>query len=407
RFLIGQGFENESINSIVVGQDSFGKKIKIIDVLRYVCKDISIYQGFTIHSNFNLNQNIVKVKPMPFKGFRLTKKDDTGYISKIAFSENWSCKNSKDINEVFYDLYNSDSNVFNTLISNNGGIDTYKGQIYYNTIDKQYIYPLSLFHSVYLDADNEYQLSLFKNRQLRNGFLNKIIFKLRGGTDAENQELNEKVKSFMGVDSDTALVLLDEINDSNSLEGKNSFITEKIETNIQDGLFEKWQTEIINNIRKAARNIPQDLFDFENSKLGTTSGEAISQSVAFYNAMTKDDRAFISNCFRELFSNFDNEILANNENWEIAEISLSQDTKKNTIKDKRAESQAVLRGSVGGVQAILQIQQSVSQGLTDGESAIAILQEIFGVSKKVAEQMIGSPKPIEEIIEETNTQNPI
>lgn len=323
RFLIGQGFENESINSIKVGQDAFGKDIKVIDVLRYVCKDLSLYQGFTIHTNFNLNQKIVKVKPMPFKGFRLTKKDDTGYISKIAFAENWCIKNSKDINEVFYDLFNLSPNVFESLIANTtGGIDTYKGQIYYNTIDKQYIYPLSLFHSVYLDADNEYQLSLFKNRQLRNGFLNKIIFKLRGGTDEENRELNEKVKSFMGVDSDTALVLLDEINDSNSLEGKNSFVTEKIETNIQDGLFETWQEEIINNIRKSARNIPQDLFDFENSKLGTTSGEAISQSVAFYNAMTKDDRAFVSNCFKELFSNFDNEILANNENWNINPLTL-------------------------------------------------------------------------------------
>jgi hypothetical protein len=39
------------------------------------------------------------------------------------------------------------------------------------------------------------------------------------------------------------------------------------------------------------------------------------------------------------------------------------------------------------VYALLQIQQSVGQGLTDVESAIVIISEIFGFSFELARQM--------------------
>jgi hypothetical protein len=37
-------------------------------------------------------------------------------------------------------------------------------------------------------------------------------------------------------------------------------------------------------------------------------------------------------------------------------------------------------------------QQSVSSGLTDVESAIVIISEIFGFSSELARQMLGTPK---------------
>jgi hypothetical protein len=66
------------------------------------------------------------------------------------------------------------------------------------------------------------------------------------------------------------------------------------------------------------------------------------------------------------------------------------------------ESQATLKGSVGGVQALLQIQQSVGQGLTDVESAIVIISEIFGFSSELARQMLGTPKITTEVTEPIN-----
>lgn len=59
--------------------------------------------------------------------------------------------------------------------------------------------------------------------------------------------------------------------------------------------------------------------------------------------------------------------------------------------DIEAEAKARLKGSVGGVQGIIQIQASVSQGITDYESAITLLYEIFGFEDATARKLLGNP----------------
>lgn len=56
-----------------------------------------------------------------------------------------------------------------------------------------------------------------------------------------------------------------------------------------------------------------------------------------------------------------------------------------------AEAKARLKGSVGGVQGIIQIQQSVAAGTTQFSAAIAILNEIFGFDDATARQILGTP----------------
>jgi hypothetical protein len=58
--------------------------------------------------------------------------------------------------------------------------------------------------------------------------------------------------------------------------------------------------------------------------------------------------------------------------------------------DKEAEARAQLKGSVGGVQGIIQIQTSVAQGLTDRGSAIALLELIYGFSTEEATRLLGN-----------------
>jgi hypothetical protein len=70
------------------------------------------------------------------------------------------------------------------------------------------------------------------------------------------------------------------------------------------------------------------------------------------------------------------------------------------VDEKRMEAQANLKGTVGGVQGILEIQASVSKGITDRDSAKALLREIYGFSEEQASAIIGNPKPIEAIAQE-------
>ncbi len=55
-----------------------------------------------------------------------------------------------------------------------------------------------------------------------------------------------------------------------------------------------------------------------------------------------------------------------------------------------AQAQAALRGSVGGVQGILAIQQSVVAGTTDRDSAIVILMQIYGFDETTANEILGN-----------------
>ena len=57
--------------------------------------------------------------------------------------------------------------------------------------------------------------------------------------------------------------------------------------------------------------------------------------------------------------------------------------------DQNAIAQANLRGSVGGVQGILAIQQGVSSGITSVSSAVTTLVEIYGFDESTAKRVLG------------------
>lgn len=75
------------------------------------------------------------------------------------------------------------------------------------------------------------------------------------------------------------------------------------------------------------------------------------------------------------------------------------------IDQKRLEAQATLKGTVGGVQGILEIQRSVSTGITQRDAAIALLVEIYGFTNEQASNIIGNPKPIQDIADENISVN--
>lgn len=58
------------------------------------------------------------------------------------------------------------------------------------------------------------------------------------------------------------------------------------------------------------------------------------------------------------------------------------------------KAQAELRGSVGGVTALVEVVRGVSEGILEKSAAVAIVVKIYGVDKATAEAMIGNPKPM-------------
>lgn len=60
--------------------------------------------------------------------------------------------------------------------------------------------------------------------------------------------------------------------------------------------------------------------------------------------------------------------------------------------EETLKAQAQLKGSVGGVTSLLEIQSSYAQGLTDYESAVSMLDIIFGYDRATAIRLLGEPK---------------
>jgi hypothetical protein len=67
-------------------------------------------------------------------------------------------------------------------------------------------------------------------------------------------------------------------------------------------------------------------------------------------------------------------------------------TKGVPVDDTTAKAQAELKGSVGGVQSLLEVQASYAAGTTTYESAIAILDLIFGFNREQAVRLLGNPE---------------
>lgn len=325
KFLIGGGFE-ESINNIVIGYDSRHKRITVKDLLTHVAKSISYYNGAYVHNNINIAGQIVSVTPVLFKNLRFSKLDDTGYTAKVGYYENWEKDKDKkyDKNKIkWYNLFNLNQSALQEQIVKAGGIEKYKGQIYFMFLDNEYIYPLSPFDSTYMDVDTEYQLSLHRNNEVRNGFSKKTLFQVNEQLSEGNKsDLSDNIKGFMGSRGDKVIVIETEADENGNILENKAVKIDTIDSNIDSKLYENWDKDISNKIRKSIYALPSVLIDYDESKLGTTSGEGIIQATNFYNQMTKDDRDKISMMFQEIFSNFDNKVLKNNTNWKIKELSL-------------------------------------------------------------------------------------
>jgi hypothetical protein len=330
-FIAGDGFENEEINNILVGLTQRGKSLTLKALLRQVANSLSRNQGSYIHCNFTMDQRIKNVHLKPFKNCRFALADDTGYSAKISVYDNWEKDKDNKYNKKqikHFNVFNLDEKAFISQVNEAGGIENYKGQIYFLFLDNEYFYPLSNYDEVYLDCDTEAQLALYRNRQTRNGFFKKTVVRIQESLNEEVKlSLADDCRRSLGVDGDGLWIIEDEPNENGEFSDNMGFRIDQIDSDVEDELFKDWPKDLINNIRKAAKGLPAVLIDYDESKLGTTSGEALIQATNYYNAVTRTDRAATEEVFEEIFSNFDNEILRNNKNWKIKPLSLIQEQK--------------------------------------------------------------------------------
>jgi len=341
RFLVGKGFKDPLLNTLQIGKDRYERPITAYKLLRQIAKSLSYYAGFYVRAQFNGLLAVTAFDHVNFKHCRFGLKDTQDYSGRIVIYNNWdkSLGQVKKKDFIPVHVWNMDKDVIQFQINKAGGILKYKGQVYFNFTDEYYIYPMSPIDPVHFDADTENQISKFTNGEVRRGFfMKKIIHHNRFDSQNDADNFKDKLLEFQGGGHQSSFLVVEGLFDEEgNLRTNDNIKIENVEQNINDKIFESYGKSVINNIRKAYNAIPQILIDYEDGKLGTTSGEALYQASIFYNQMTQELRTFISESFHEMFSKW-HQPEYNDKDWAIEELILG-------IKSEQGPMMLKLEGS--------------------------------------------------------------
>ena len=139
-----------------------------------------------------------------------------------------------------------------------------------------------------------------------------------------------------------------------------------------------------------AHSAPPILFSGsrEGGGLGNNSEELKTQKEELYQKNINPLREDILEGLRYAFSFIDNTL-----DLRFKDFGEKDNDDSAPVQDVRTlDAQAQLRGSVGGVDAILKVQESYSLGTTSYMSAIAIFKNVFGFSEEQSKELLGNPE---------------
>jgi len=286
KFINGSGFADSVLGNTVVD----GDRLTADKLLRRVAYDFAMHGGFAVHKNYDITGKETTSNYVPFAHCRIGIDKDKKPNS-IAVYNDWSREILQriDRNKIdFIDLYNPDPEIVKKQIEAAGGIEYYKGQIYYHGAGGEVAYPLSHFDSELEDIETDSQIKLFKYRNISGSFMASHMLvrygQQEGGGKDNSDGLVEQLKEFQGAENFNRLMLLD----IDTPEQKPELVPFTHQNN--DKLFEYHEKSAQDNIRKVF-TIPTVFLEAVAGSLGLSA--QLDDAVSFYNRMTGDERAVL------------------------------------------------------------------------------------------------------------------
>lgn len=362
KLISGKGFKE--IQSPELNQ--FVKSNKLVKEVKKATLDYELFNGFAFEVIWNNGgTKIVSVKHIPFSKLRIGIEDEEFNFPHLWFSNNWL--------EYKKEEYQPEMiRTFNPLIKQGKQI------IYYTEYNPQSdgLYPICGYSTSFNWIELEYEISVFHLNQAKQGYAPSFILNFATGipTEEEMEEFNREFKrNYSGTENSGKII----ISYSEGEDGKPTLIP--IQLNDSDERFVALMDQIENQI-VAGAEIPPQLVVQTPGKLASTSERAELLN-EFQQTYVTPRQEVIEEVLAEItaINGYGEELLLETFIQEDAPVA----------NDKEAEARAALRGSVGGVQGIIQIQQSVAQGLTDRSSAAAILELVYGFGPEEALRLLG------------------
>ncbi|WP_299153051.1 hypothetical protein [uncultured Christiangramia sp.] len=321
-FLAGSGFTAQLV------EETTGNLLEARgpeDLLNDVTDECKTQQGVWIHIGYNAAFEKVSHEVIPYEFCKLGKKDSKDYVGKIIMNpDGWDRLADKKKIKV-YDTYNPRPEVIQAQVERDGGWDNYKGQIlYFKLNNERGSYAESLVENCYMFSDTEANLGLHYNRMVRKGFKDAWILRHKKFDNKQKQQAFEKnVKMVYGNEhAGGVLMVEDEFSTENKETSKFQF--DFLEDKTKADKYKHFEESSANFIRKAFFNIPPQILDFVQGKLGNTSGDDLRAAESLYNKATAKHRKKLERLFAELYRNYHLDINPSKD-WTIGQYALMED----------------------------------------------------------------------------------
>lgn len=355
-------------------------------VLRIAARQYAKHKNCYIQVSYNLNYKFSSIVVVPVKYVRVGKADDRGYSGKFLVYDNWDrSKGSRIMSSKFLlvDKFNPDEDVVKKQIGGKD-IEEYNGQIIHIKEDDGEVYSESDLTSVLSEALLESNSQTIRSRGAEKGFINSKICAVPPFSDKKDRDdFKKNLKSMQGANNSSDVLVVEASEATEDL-SKSIYLGDLTST-YNDKMFEYSDKKAEASICKAFGVNLVLISPNENSIFGN-SGEVLREAKKQLYDEKKEDRDQIEEVFSDLMKSFKKPI---EDGVEIQNPYL--DDVDEGAEDENANAQAVLRGSVGGVTALLAIQQSVANRTTTKEAGIAMIVNIYGFDEDKASDMLGDP----------------
>lgn len=316
KYISGKGFEFAKENAPIVNK----KGLNINQLLRVTSREFSEQNNIFLHVNYNALFEIISVDLLLATDVRIGKTDSKNYAGKFVVYNNWDRSKSKKINKedyVLIDRFNPNQAVIDAQVEAAGGWSKYKGQILHLTADYSDLYSLSDVDSVLLDANSQYQASVFKNTGLRKGFFGaKLMITKPFNDDDERDDFQQTIQDLLGAENSSGVLHMEANLESDNL--AEQLIIQNIDSNINDKEFEYTEKSTKESIIDAF-GVPAMLVNNSDNSIFGQSGELLKEAKRTHWENKEEERNIITDAFKVIFSIFHQPINPTN-NWTIIPI---------------------------------------------------------------------------------------
>ena len=368
KFITGSGFKDQYFYK----QKINSKGLTPDKLLRKSAEDYAMWHGFAWLVSYDAFLNVNGIFHVPFEFCRLVDPENEEYSGKIAVYDDWDKQKRTSIDSKkidFIHAYNPDKEVILQEIEDCGGIQNYKGQLMWYSIEKEY-YPLAIYDPVLEDIVTNAGIKNYRLRNVKTNFMPSQMLEYPGEfeTEDERNEFIAVINSFQGDDNSNKVMLLE-----NKYADVKPFVMTKFDVQDNDKMFMVTNQTSKDSIIEIF-SIPPILVGVQVAgKLG--SSQDLQDGYNYYNLFTTDDRLLFEEKFKDVCSRFKTNL---NPSLDYSILPLSYAN----ASDNTALISVL---GVGGTQALTAILESAT---LQPVQKVNTLKVVFGISQHDAEAMV-------------------